>query len=224
MFMINNKIDLLVVLPLTREFSILKREAGFAIRWLNFAETQWEIKIKSPSLISFLEEHVINVSKYQREPFRAGSASHQWIWHYEESIPAKIKDPSATNDHVFQSRCSMKLLPEDFGKGIMSTYIKEQLKKREKEYVLLGELKVFIGTWNCAGTAPDQFLIKWLRGNNEISDTGCDVIAICLQEICALSAMNLLGDEAREDEWKNFLVEQIAIAYPDENYSIVGPI
>lgn len=222
MFMINNKIDLLVAFPITREFSVLKRQNGFAVRWMDLSETQWEIKTKTSGLLEFIQTHIENVSKYQREPFKPGSVSHQFIWHYEESIPSKVKDSSTNTDKVFKHRSSIKLLPEHFGKDIMKTYIKEQLKKRENEFLLIGDLSVFIGTWNCAGTSPNQFVIKWLRGNNEIT-AGCDIFVICLQEICPLSALNILGDEARETQWKDFLLEQVAIAYPDQSYRIVSP-
>ena len=46
------------------------------------------------------------------------------------------------------------------------------------------------------------------------SDTGYDMIAISLQEICELSAMNLLGDKAREEQWQDFVIEQIAWHIP----------
>ena len=35
---------------------------------------------------------------------------------------------------------------EHFGKGPMESYLKEQLKKREAEYSLLGDLSIFIGS------------------------------------------------------------------------------
>ena len=219
--MINNKIDLLIVLPLTREFTLLSRTNGFVFRWLDYSETQWELKISNPTLYNFIEKHVMDVSIYQREPFKLGSATHQWLWYYGEYIPSKVKETSIENERAFHNRLTMKFRPEHFGKGLMESYIKEQLKKRKSEYLLIGDLSLFVGSWNCAGTSPNQSINSWLRGGDDTTDTCYDIIFICLQEICELNAMNMLGNESREESWHNFIKNSIAAVFPTQTYQVV---
>ena len=111
-------------------------------------------------------------------------------------------------------------MPEHFNTGIMHSYIKEQLKKRENEYLLIGELIVFVGTWNCAGTPPNQGISEWLNCK-DVENPGADVFIVCLQEMCELSAKNILGDEDREESWHKFVIEQFSLTFPLTKYQSV---
>jgi hypothetical protein len=218
--MMNLKLDLLLVFPLTRELQVCKRENGFALKWLNYIETQLEIKTSNTSLMKQLEKHLKDVSVYQSEPFTAGSPTHQWLWHYQEALHAKIRIPSDTERTVLP-RDTTALLPEHYGKGIMQSYIKEQLKKMENEYIVLEEISVFIGTWNCAGDSPKENIEAWLKCSNT-SIKGYDVVVISLQEICELNTMNILLNESSEEIWELFILRQVQKAFPLIKYEIVN--
>jgi hypothetical protein len=220
MYMINNRIELIVVLPLTKELKLFPRTNGFAFRWLDYKETQYEIKTKDKSIFKFLNQHIKDAALYQREAFGPGSASHQWVWKYDECIPPSVKIVSFDTQEIFNSRSTMKFLPEHYGKSIMYSYVQEQLKKRENEYVSMHAISFFIGTWNCAGTPPSQNLSKWLKGNTE-EVPGYDVIVICLQEMCKLKAKNMLGDEGREECWHNFIKDQVQACFSGVRYESV---
>ena len=223
MFMINSKVDLLVAIPITKELTIFPRDKGFTFRWLDFPNTQWEITNASPALCAEIQRHRNEVSMYQREPFTAGSSTHQWLWHYEEAIPSQIRIVTSRSEKAFDQRESLGLLPQHYGQCAMQGYINEQLKKMQSQYLVLDKISVFVGTWNCAGTGPRDSLVNWLRcEKNETEDSnGYDIIVISLQEICELTTMNILGKESSQELWLDFVKNQIRRAFPDRYYESV---
>ena len=50
------------------------------------------------------------------------------------------------------------------------------------------------------------------------------MISICLQEICELSAMNLRGNESREEIWHNFIRDSVKDAFPNHTYQVVSSL
>lgn len=200
-------------MPVVHELTLIPESNGFIFRWRDFSETQYEIITKDKLLYENFLDHVCQAATYQREPFKLGSATHQWIWHYQDSIHPKIKEVTKSQDPIFSNRKSIKFQPEHFGSEIMNTYIKEQLVKRESEYIKIDELSIFIGIWNCGGTGPEESLVPWLR-----TPKPPDIIAVFFQEMCKLNAKNILGDENREVQWQKFVSSQVTIAFPDSDY------
>lgn len=210
--------ELLVVMPITKECNMYLREKGFAFRWLDFPDTQWEIKTSNGQLIDELQKHHQEASIYQREPFTAGSPTHQWLWYYEEAIPSQIRIVTSRSAKVFVHRESLNLLPQHYGKGPMQGYINEQLNKLQHEYLVFSNISLFIGTWNCAGTCPSKNIIDWFNRTTE----EYDIIVINLQEVCELTTMNILANENGQDVWLHFLINQVRIAFPSTQYEIVS--
>ena len=223
MFLINSKVDMLVAIPITKELTIHPREKGFTFRWLDFSSTEWEITNAAPALSGEIQRHRNEVSIYQREPFTAGSSTHQWLWHYAEAIPSQIRMITSRSEKAFDHRESLSLLPQHYGQSAMQGFINEQLKKMQNQYIVLGKVSVFIGTWNCAGTGPRDSLINWLRCENNQGSCGegYDIIVISLQEICELTTMNILGKESSQELWLNFIKTQIRSAFPDSYFETV---
>ena len=218
---INGKFRLLTVLPLTQEFRIFPREMGFAFRWLEYIETQWEIKTKRSHLIVEIANFCNEFRMYQREPFHSGSESHKWLWHYEAVIPLQAKMLAYNNEEAFLDRKSICLLPEHYGKQVMDAYVNQQIKKREKEFTEVQKANVLVGTWNVAGGEPHEDLESWLKCLGSGYQTPCatpDIIVLCLQEICSLNAKNILGDESRRRDWTRFLKSEVNRAFPEGNY------
>jgi hypothetical protein len=213
MYIINGNIELLTVMPVLHEFTLIPGNNGFLFQWRDFTETQFEIMTKDISIYQKLAHSINQATTYQREPFKQGSPTHQWIWHYQDSIHPKLKDPLQTTDPLFTKKKSIKFQPEHFGTDIMITYIKEQLRKRESEFIHIENTSMFIGVWNCAGTGPEESLLSWFHIQNPP-----DLIVICLQEMCPLNARNILGDESRENQWKTFLYRQISEKYSNVDY------
>ena len=221
--MINNKIELVTVFPITKELSIHTRTNGFALRWLNFTETQIEVQTKSDKLYTYLLNHLREASTYQREAFKTGSPTHQWVWYYQNSIHPRLKDSSPRGPDMFSARETVQFRPEHFGQDIMCSYIKEQMKKRENDFSANEEIKVFVGTWNTAGTAPVKTvsLAGWLRSGSLKQGEAYQLIVICLQEMCALTAKNIMGDEIREAEWEDYINQQVLETFPGKVYAKV---
>ncbi|OMJ75731.1 hypothetical protein SteCoe_25068 [Stentor coeruleus] len=214
MYIINGKIELLTVMPVLHELTLTLSNNGFLFQWRDFTETQFEIMTKDISIYQKLLYSINQATTYQRESFKQGSPTHQWIWHYQDSIHPKLKDHQ-TNDPIFSKRKSIKFQPEHFGTDIMITYIKEQLRKRESDFINIEDISMFIGVWNCAGTGPEESLFPWFDTQNPP-----DLIVICLQEMCLLNARNILGDESRENQWRMYLYRQISEKYINVNYVI----
>lgn len=224
MFIINNKLDLLVVMPICKELNMIQGSNGFAFRWLDFPDTQWEIITSNLALFNEIKNHLADVSIYQREPFTAGSPTHQWLWYYEVAMPVKIRTSSQISEREFIHRESMALLPQHFGKKIMQAYIREQLKKYESQYVTYEEISIYIGSWNCAGLDPAENVESWLRPElNDNAYDDYDLIVISLQEICKLNTKNILGSEASAEKWTDFIKVQISKAF-QSRYELVFSI
>lgn len=216
--MINGKIETLAVMPITRELNIFPRNNGFALRWLDFVETQIEFQVSSDNMFKYIKNHIEQASVYQREPFQTGSPTHQWLWFYQTSIHQKLKDVSLIEIDQFTHRNTVEFKPEHFNKDIMASYIKEQLKKRESEYSTQENIPVFVGTWNCGGTGPAESIKKWLRANKDTVKSPYKLLIICLQEICPLTATNIMGDEQREMAWTRFIGEEIKVSFPSQDF------
>lgn len=224
MFIINNKLDLLVVMPICKELNMIQGSNGFAFRWLDFPDTQWEIITSNLALFNEIKNHLADVSIYQREPFTAGSPTHQWLWYYEVAMPVKIRTSSQISEREFIHRESMALLPQHFGKKIMQAYIREQLKKYESQYVTYEEISIYIGSWNCAGLDPAENVESWLRPeSNDNAYDDYNLIVISLQEICKLNTKNILGSEASAEKWTDFIKVQISKAF-QSRYELVFSI
>ena len=222
--MINNKLNLLVALPLTKELTLCARSSGFAFKWLDIKETQWEIKSANSKLFNELQIHLNEVSIYQREPFSAGSLTHQWLWHYEEGIPARIRIATSKSERIFIHKESLGLLPHHYGKVAMQGYINEELKKLEKKYLEVDQISMFIGSWNCAGTLPRENILDWLKCINKKSEyleKKYDVIVISLQEACALTTKNILGNTNCQETWIKFIISQVKEAFPQQKFETV---
>jgi hypothetical protein len=200
-------------MPVVHELTLIPETNGFIFRWRDFSETQYEIITKDKLLYENFLDYVCQAATYQTEPFKLGSATHQWVWHYQDSIHPKIKGAPKSQDPIFSNRKSVRFQPEHYGSEMMNTYIKEQLVKRESEYIRINELSIFIGIWNCGGTGPEQSLVPWLRTSKPP-----DLIAVFFQEMCKLNAKNILGDENREVQWQKFVSSQVANAFPGVEY------
>ena len=171
-----------------------------------------------------MANHINTISLYQREPFRQGSITHQWIWFYEEGIPPELRIVHEETEKEFSRRASIQLLPQHYIKGSTESYVKQQLKKRENEYITNKSISLLICTWNAAGLAPKESIIPLFLSCGSKSaqiNNHPDLLIVALQEMCQLKATNLLGDEHRKNEWLEFILVQANLAYPQAEYKPV---
>ena len=223
MFSVLGRLETLVIFPLTKELHISISGEGYFIRWLDIDETKWDIRIESSSLLSTAKDFTEEVGLYQREPFHIGSLHHRWIWFYEDAVPVQVRSLKI-NSRVSKHRQSIMLLPQHYGKQSMKAYITEQMNKREAEYTEINNLSIFLGTWNCAGQPPIEPLQPWLLGmvNNESSvKQPPDIFIIGLQEMCPLTATNILGDQERGRLWSFHILRCIRSSFTEEDYVLV---
>lgn len=209
------KLKLFRVYPVTKELRLAPRPHGFQVSWGDECSEDLVIVCEDERLLDTLSQRLAEMASYQREPFNAQASAYRWIWFYETFIPAAIGDLEATG---VSSRMSIGLKPEHYGKEAMLTYVQQQLQKRESEYVTTHYVPVFVGTWNCAGTGPDQSLVPWLS----CASPEPDILILGLQEMCMLTATNILGDEGRMNEWVDFVVTQVKEAFPGSRYTKVA--
>jgi Endonuclease/Exonuclease/phosphatase family len=205
---------------MTKELQLEPKPDGFELQWSYYAETKLYIIKNDPGLYNEMKNHSF-LSLYQREPFQRGSPTHQWIWHYNEHIPREVSVVHKEVIKEFRSRVTVQLLPQHYEAGVMENYIKHQIKKREKDYINPRLVSIMIVTWNVAATGPKESLVDLIKCNNESFIDPPDVIVIALQEICALNAKNLLGDENRKNEWSEFVISQANLAYPSQSYNVL---
>lgn len=223
MFSLTNRLETLAVFPMTKELNICKTPDGYTIRWLDFDTTRWEIRADSSTLLNSAKDFTEEVGLYQREAFHIGSMHHRWIWFYEDAVPVQVRSLK-NNSRAVRHRQSIMLLPQHFGKQSMKAYVTEQMNKRLAEYTEINSLSIFLGTWNCAGKPPTEPLQPWLLGiiNNEVSvKQPPDIFIIGLQEMCPLTATNILGDQERGRQWSFHILRCIRSSYPEEDYVLV---
>ncbi|CAG9334456.1 OCRL_3 [Blepharisma stoltei] len=224
-FSLSGGLELLIVLPLTKEIQIIQKSDGFLFRWLTYDTTLWNITTNNKKLINTLIKHIEEVSRYQREPFHALSNSHKWMWYYESAIPIQVRSIEYNTENNSTQKISNVLLPEHYGKDMMNAYIKDQLKIRETEYTEIRDIKMIIGTWNTAGKGPSEDLFLWFCCQNDVylePEQSPDMIVICLQEMCELSPKNIVGDDVRMRNWMSHICNQINDSFPGNQYTIVG--
>lgn len=205
------KLKLFRVYPVTKELRLAPRPHGFQVSWCDESSDDLVLLCEDERLLDTLSQRLAEMSSYQREPFNAQASAYRWIWFYETYIPAIIGDIEAAS---ISTRLSIGLKPEHYGKEAMLTYVQQQLLKREGEYVTTHYIPVFVGTWNCAGTGPDQSLVSWLS----CASPEPDILILGLQEMCMLTATNILGDEGRMREWVEFVERQVKEAFPGSRY------
>lgn len=209
------KLKLFRVYPVTKELRLAPRPHGFQVSWGDESSEDLVVLCEDERLLDTLSQRLAEMASYQREPFNAQASAYRWIWFYETYIPAAIGDIEAAS---ISSRLSIGLKPEHYGKEAMLTYVQQQLQKRESEYVTTHYVPGFAGTWNCAGTGPDQSLVPWLS----CASPEPDLLILGLQEMCMLTATNILGDEGRMKEWVDFVERQVKEAFPGSRYAKVA--
>lgn len=221
---ISNNIDLLVAFPITKELQIYLSPDGFDVQWSSYLESRICIKTTDSTFYNEIINLISTFSLYQREPFMQGSASHQWIWYYEEGIFPGLKIVPDDVERDFRNRATIQLLPQHYGREGMENYVKQQLKKRESEYISNKEIEIAVYTWNTAGMPPKESIIPLIlcAAQGGVCSEGPELLIVALQEICPLNAKNILGDENRKNKWMEFIVSEANLAYPIGGYKCIA--
>ena len=201
--------------PIVQELVISLQAPEFEVAWGECEETKVQGLCVDQTLLEAANRLKEEVASYQREAFSAKSNTHKWLWFYEAIVPVEVRDPNCTGAASFHHRESCELLPQHYGKQPMLVYIQQQLKKREERFTSLRSVSGFAGTWNCGGTSPSESLVPWLR-----SVSSPDFVCIGLQEICKLTASNLLGNEERAQQWTTFVLSEVQAAF-GSNYIVL---
>ena len=225
MHILNNNFILLLALPLTKELQVFQTPDGFDVQWSTYTSTRINIKTADTTVFIGLSNHINTISLYQREPFMQGSATHQWIWFYEQGIPPELRIVPEDVERSFRNRVTVQLQPQHYGREAIETYVKQQLKKRESEYIRSIDICVRICTWNVAGLPPRDSITPLLLGATQgyvFSETPPDLLIVALQEIVPLNAKNILGDENRKNEWLEFVLSQANLTYPSSAYRVIA--
>lgn len=82
---------------------------------------------------------------------------------------------------------------EDAKSFILSKWIANQMKEKSSEFTVLGDIKLFVGTWNVNAKKPDpnEDLKTWLH---KYGGEPADVYCFGLQEIVDLTTVNVVAD------------------------------
>mmetsp|Transcript_22732 Transcript_22732/g.40891 ORF Transcript_22732/g.40891 Transcript_22732/m.40891 type:complete len:498 (+) Transcript_22732:748-2241(+) len=219
MFTLHGKVTLLFCFPVTRELRVEVSGKTLKLQWLEYQETVWRVSIKDRDLADHLLLRLRQHSTYQRDCFHTGASSHRWIWFYEEGIPAQVRSLEF-NTTSFERRATTQFMPEDYGSEAMNFYIHNRLKKREAEFMQVKHLNAFVGTWNCAGEAPRDTIVPWLR-QHSVPGQDPDILVIGLQEACELTPTRMLGDPDRVRDWIFFLCNELRQAFRSRYLMIV---
>lgn len=219
MFSLHGKVSLLICFPVTRELQVEIAGNNLKLQWLRYEETTWRVTVKDRDLADYLLVRLRQQEDYQRDRFHSGASSHRWIWFYEEGIPSQVRSLDY-NTEAFLGRATTQFMPEDYGSEAMEIYIHHKLKRREGEFMQALPLRTFVGTWNCAGEAPRESLVKWLKGSS-LDEFEPDILVIGLQEACELTPSKMLGDPERIRDWIFFLCSELRKAYRSRYLMIV---
>ena len=196
---------------------------GFSIQWSLYKETYMVIMLKDQQLFPLISQNLELVSTYQRSPFKQGSSSHQWIWHYERGNCPWLKLTHPTILSQFRTRQTVSFRPQH--KQVASTfYIKEQLSKRKDEFIEKRCLKLGIFTWNTGATLPETALSGLFECENEkleMEYNDPDIIVVGLQEACELNALNILNESQSKSPWLQFIVSEINSHFKFPAYSLI---
>lgn len=181
------------------------------------------IMLEDKQIFPLISQTLELVSTYQRSPFKQGSSTHQWIWHYERgNCPwLKLIHPKILSQ--FRTRQTVSFRPQH--KQVASAfYIKEQLNKRKNEYLEKKCLKLGVLTWNTGATLPDPTLSGLFLCSNEKQELECndpDIIVVGLQEACELNALNILNESQSKNPWLHFIVSEINSHFKSPAYSLI---
>jgi hypothetical protein len=208
MYALSGKVLLLVCFPVTRELHVEVDDMQMTLQWLQYRETLWRVTLREKDFADYLLSRLSHQEIYQQELFHSGASSHRWIWFYEEKIPVQVRSLECNTEFI--QRCSTLLVPEDSDQAAVDVYLNEKLKKLEGQFMHALPINVFTGTWNCAGEAPRESVVEWLRGRGEGEP---DIVILGLQEVCQLTPTNMLGDPERVREWEFFLDNEVRRAF-----------
>lgn len=181
----------------------------FQLMWLDYEPTRLVGMCPEKLFWQQLQRIRAEFAGYQQEPFSSKSTSHRWLWYYENIISSYIRDPQFAQNVMKMT--ILPLQPEHYGKEPMQAFIQLQLNNRIREYASFRTVSVFAGTWNCGGTSPSASLVPWLQ-----TISTAELVVLGLQEICKLSASNLLGNEERTQQWTLFVISEVQAAYATE--------
>ena len=193
--------------PVVQELVVRLLDAQeFHIMWLDYEPTRLVGVCPDKSFLQQLQRHRAETAGYQRESFSSKASSHRWLWYYEAIVSAYIRDPQFNQGLL--EKDTVPLLPEHYGREPMQAFVQLQLATRAGEYTQHRTISGFAGTWNCGGTSPSASLVPWLRAVETP-----ELVVLGLQEMCKLTASNLLGNEERTQQWTTFLISEVQAAY-----------
>jgi len=193
--------------PVVQELVVrLLDSQEFQVLWLDYEATRLVGECQDKAFLQQLQRQRAETAGYQREPFSFKASSHKWLWYYESIVSAYIRDPQFSQGLL--QKDTLPLLPEHYGKEPMQAFVQLQLAKRAGEFTKYRTISGFAGTWNCGGTSPSASLVPWLQTVHSP-----ELVVLGLQEICKLTASNMLGNEERTQQWTTFLISEVQAAY-----------
>lgn len=166
--------------------------------------------------------------------------THSWLWHYGSMIPkqamAKHAQERPQEEQAADTQAQKQLLQEtidqikssnkQMSQIAMDIFFKQELEKRQKQYMIEHELRVFTVTWNVNGQKPpcDEIEDLFTARNtaldqrylevHELSDIP-DLIVFNFQEIVPLNAKSMLlsGQLSQPQLWEKYLVQELNAYY-----------
>jgi hypothetical protein len=220
---LSGKVRILSIYPITKELSLTLLPDGFSLQWSFYKETYLVVLDSSGTLYSSLTQSLEVFSTYQREPFSQGSSTHQWIWHYDRNSSPWLKVAHPKFTSYFRSRATVAFHPSHVHNG-SQIYLKQQLRKRENEFIEENDLQLAIFTWNAGASHPDHSLRPWFTCANKSTGPRCtlpDLVIVGLQEACELNALNLLNENQSKNPWLQFLVAEVNSHYDLPCYELL---
>eukprot|EP00347_Sterkiella_histriomuscorum_P006556 403352324 len=168
----------------------------------------------------------------------ANQKTHAWLWHYSTVIPKVMqtktvgydkedsKESQNFNHSYYEEKLketidTIKSSNKQMSQIAMDIFFKQEFEKRQTQYMIEHELKIFVVSWNVNGqkppcddiedifTARNVYLDQRYLEINEMEDIP-DLIVFNFQEIVPLNAKSMIlsGQLSQPQLWEKYLIQE----------------
>ena len=188
-----------------------------------------------------LLDRILSLKQYViKEPnMFASQKSHGWVWHYQTLVPKSVQtkgreahveegerhdvDKTDSKEKLKETIEVIKSSNKTMSVIALNIFIKQELEKRQHEFMKYKELSILTFSWNVNGQKPPTDSVGYMDDIFSVRNIGLDVQNIKVttaddipdllffnfQEIVPLNAKSMISTGQQPQQWEKYLTQEL---------------